>query len=87
MKRGNARLFTLLAVIIVLSLVVDLLSLKTLYNISESKSDLSGELASLWGGDPLEKINPNITNPQCSSYNSTYKSGCLNTGYCFCNDF
>lgn len=48
-KRNEKKLLVLLVVIVVLSLVVDLLSLNTLYNIAEARqSSREGELGAWW---------------------------------------
>ena len=49
-KKSERKLFTILMVLVVFSLVVDLISLNTLYNIAESEN-LKGELATLSGYD------------------------------------
>jgi hypothetical protein len=46
-KESVKKFLVLLVVLVILSFVVDLLSLKVLYNVAESDSGLQGDLASL----------------------------------------
>jgi len=74
-KESEKKLLALLVVIVVLSLVVDLLSLNVLYNLSKSNADLEGELADV---SPRAQ---KCINDECNT-----KRDCAVSGYGTYND-